>query len=960
MKKKAIYHFIIEDLKKLVSQKSITTVSFDLFDTLLLRPSMNPTDIFYLLQDKVKREYDLDFVDLRLHAEEEMKDEYATIADIWNWILRKHSLNVGVADALMKLEIELTTRLLIVHTEMLSVLKCAKEAGKRVIVTSDMYLGAEILSAILREKGISEVDAVYVSCDLHARKSSGEIYSLVAEKEGIEDLSQVVHIGDNVHSDYQMALNAGLTAAYYPSIWEDACGKGRPWEGVLNASSVQDPYAKILVSASLLYTYLVRHRNFDSERCFDNLGDIASLYLGNILLAIALDLQNNEDIQKQYDRISFTARDGYLPQKIYDILAEGREKIPSHYFQASRQALSYTAYNGFFDYFDKCSWGVSVLPYRLEDYVRLTIVDKAVGSAVIGQMTEAEKAIDLSRDLLQARQVLYRFQEKLDAYFQRQKELAVQYYLEQFPGTGKRCLVFDCGYSGSVSVGLMEARKKDGLKFDKYYIWETEDNKKRDKANGTKTFCLSPSPVQAGTNVVLEECFSPLEGSCLGFEWKKNKAAGVQQIIHPDDRMKQAMTEIGDVCEEYARFFRELFAPYLSDFRLADGDAILKSGEHGLCGSPYMEASLLSPIRFADSLIAGIPVALSKKLYDVYQITGKYQTVFHGTPFLNPEVYVKPCREIKSSLKIGIHQHVHYAHVMEEFICYLKDFPLPFDLIITTTQENAVAVIKNQCTVLLPNMKNIKVLVTENRGRDVAPWLVGTRPFQKDYDLFCHMHGKSSVEYFDGVGTNWRRYLLDNLLAHDAAVDIIQLFEDNPDIGCVFPAYYEYIARICISERIPLVGEFGEQKMIEKLMTEMNINRLFSRDDLLYSCGQMLWYRPKAMQPLFDRGLMMEDFSEEPVPNGGTIAHAIERMPEVVCKSQGYRTVIFNEVQLPTRQNIFEKLPIMEARPVPAPNIPAPYRSWKGHPVKWYIIKIIKSFIPYGLLRVWQRKRYKF
>lgn len=208
MGSRTIKHFTIEDIKQIVIQESITTVSFDFFDTLLLRPSMRPTDIFHLLQNKVRQKYDLDFIDLRLYAEAEMKNENATIVDIWNYIQKKHSLNVGVANALMNLEIELETRLLTVNTEMLSVLKCAKEAGKRVIITSDMYLGSEILSAILREKGIVEVDAVYVSCDLHARKSDGRIFHLVAEKEGIEDLSQMVHIGDNVRSDYQKSMTA--------------------------------------------------------------------------------------------------------------------------------------------------------------------------------------------------------------------------------------------------------------------------------------------------------------------------------------------------------------------------------------------------------------------------------------------------------------------------------------------------------------------------------------------------------------------------------------------------------------------------------------------------------------------------------------------------------------------------------------------------------------------------------
>ena len=954
------YHYSIDDIKRIVSQKSITTVSFDLFDTLLVRPSMNPTDIFYLLQERVREEYNLDFVALRLHAEENMGTEDATIYDIWDWIRKKNRLPLGVTEALMNMEVELETQLLTVNEEMLSVLQYAKNAGKRIIITSDMYLGKSILAEILSAKGITNINEIYVSCDLHARKSTGEIYQLIADLEGVEDNSRIVHIGDNEHSDYAMALNVGITAVYYPSIWEDACGNGRPWDGILNTSTSQDPYTRLLMSYSIFYTYLVRGRKYDLDKCFANYGDIASLYLGSVLLAISFDLLNNQEIQKGYDRISFAARDGYLPKKIYDTLANKTKALPSHYFQASRQALSYTSYKDFFDYFDKYSWDDMNQPYRLDNYIKLIIVDKKLAAYIISDMTSEEQSIDLSERLLEARKVLLRYKRELNIYFEEQAKLARIYYSEQFPGnaeTAKRYLVFDCGYSGSVSVGLMGVRQESNVKFDKYYVWETELNKKRDRENGTKTFCLSPSNSFGGTNLIFEELFSPLEGSCLGFVRRGEEVEYVQDDFHPDACMEQAMCDIQNICIDYAKQFRELFAPYMSGFVLTDRDALTKVGEVAFLNSPYMEISMLKVIRFTDSLNGGIPIELSKKVYDAYQIMGKYSTPFHCTQFANPNVYDLPRRSTRTALKVGIHQHIHYSFVLEEFICYLKDFPIPYDLFITTTQPQAIGAIRNMCTALLPNLNKLEVIETENRGRDVAPWLLNTRMSQSDYDLFCHLHSKASVEYDDGVGLRWRRYLLDNLISHDAVVDIVEMFANHADIGCVFPRPFETIQNIMINQGIPLIGEAGEEQIINGLLRRMNIDRLYSRDDLLCSFGTMLWYRPKALQPLFDVGLTMEDFPEEPIPVGGTLAHAIERMPGVICESQGYRAVIFNEDQPVEKGDVQPLLspPLVTQFPVP------PYfRSWRGHPFGWYIKKTIKAFLPYGILRVYQRIRYNF
>ena len=39
----------INDIKNIISSDEIKIISFDIFDTLLVRPSVKPKDIFYLL-----------------------------------------------------------------------------------------------------------------------------------------------------------------------------------------------------------------------------------------------------------------------------------------------------------------------------------------------------------------------------------------------------------------------------------------------------------------------------------------------------------------------------------------------------------------------------------------------------------------------------------------------------------------------------------------------------------------------------------------------------------------------------------------------------------------------------------------------------------------------------------------------------------------------------------------------
>lgn len=52
--------------------------------------------------------------------------------------------------------------------------------------------------------------------------------------------------------------------------------------------------------------------------------------------------------------------------------------------------------------------------------------------------------------------------------------------------------------------------------------------------------------------------------------------------------------------------------------------------------------------------------------------------------------------------------------------------------------------------------------------------------------------------------------------------------------------------------------------------------------------GSVFWFRVKALAPLFDHGWQHEDFPPEPLPQDGTISHAIERIYPFVAQGAGY------------------------------------------------------------------------
>ena len=69
----------VDDIKKILLNPEIKTVSFDIFDTLLVRPSMVPTDIFCLL-DPLFPDFPKKFTQLRSTAEGRMGKSNVTLS----------------------------------------------------------------------------------------------------------------------------------------------------------------------------------------------------------------------------------------------------------------------------------------------------------------------------------------------------------------------------------------------------------------------------------------------------------------------------------------------------------------------------------------------------------------------------------------------------------------------------------------------------------------------------------------------------------------------------------------------------------------------------------------------------------------------------------------------------------------------------------------------------------------
>jgi|GEM_PF-5442729 len=599
-----------DTIQSFISSAGFEYISFDIFDTLLIRPVINPTDILALIALKYNSELGIDFLSMRLPAESEMQNPHATLEDIYRHIQTTFHLSSEVINRLMQEEIKLETQCLQVRQDVKLFYELAVKTNQKIIAISDMYLSRTVLSNILNQKGYQNIQQVFVSNEYKARKQTGDLFDIVKSK---LETSNILHIGDHYESDYVIPQKKGITACYYPKITHFLSSQNPDLKHLINTSDSNDIESmcrNIMIGYTLNMHYLqVRHTN--RSKGFKQLSDFVALFLAPYLCYIAFSLQKNPLIQTVYKRIQFVSRDGYLPYCVYQRLNNGRY-IEGNYLYGSRLAYWTGMFSSISDVLITQHRHVKK-NYTFYHFLCAYITDQSVRDAVLKTYSTNELhtlVLTQSRECLV---LLQRNQSVLDAYYAQQKKTATAYYNSELKTDGDRVIVFDVGYSGSVSVGIANLSNKV---VDKIYLSETPRNAFCDYRDATYTYVIkngnalgSFSPL----HLILEECFSSLEGNCLGFAMQHNKAVPVLEEGHFSDSMTQQHQAMGRQITQYATQLSDMLGPYIDNLVVSDINPLFELTLRVLRKYPNTKG-LFSDITFFDPATHSSSPPLSEKI----------------------------------------------------------------------------------------------------------------------------------------------------------------------------------------------------------------------------------------------------------------------------------------------------------------------------------------------------------
>lgn len=186
-------------------------VSFDIFDTLLLRRGTTPESVMGAVAERIKADA-REFISKRKEAERQAR-LYAnggevTLEDIYSHLRTDYPAVCPTMEA--EAELDACTA----NEMALPLLKWAS-ANRRVVLTSDMYLDSVTISRMLTKAGITGFEKVFVSNECGCDKRTGELYRHVAKAIGF-DTADIAHIGDSLKADVLGARKAGVKPIYIP------------------------------------------------------------------------------------------------------------------------------------------------------------------------------------------------------------------------------------------------------------------------------------------------------------------------------------------------------------------------------------------------------------------------------------------------------------------------------------------------------------------------------------------------------------------------------------------------------------------------------------------------------------------------------------------------------------------------------------------------------------------------
>lgn len=580
-----------EKLKCEICSQEIEYVSFDIFDTLLYKPFFEPIDLFNLIEEyfheiSPKSKY-LRFSDIRQKSEQAAREklelnnkgyEEVDLDEIYDEMKNTYHFTDEIVTLLKEKEIELELKFIYKRNLIFEIYEMALSLGKKILFISDTYLSKDTVEKMVEYLGYTEYYKIYVSSDTRLLKSTGNLFNFVKKDLNITG-AEVIHIGDDMKSDYIIANEAGFKGRYFAKATDAFLNK---LENRYTGNSVIDIYLSnptdfrdkkyhlkysgvrtlLGVVANKLFDnpYIPYNRNteFNSDPYF-----IGYYALGMHLFQLCNWMKNQMD-KRKVNKIHFVAKDGYVVRKAFNIMFP---EVETNYVDCSIQSLLPITFlereNIFYieEVINFEEQSLETLKNMLflicKDDIDIHAIEQKgiIYNEKFKTRTECRLAIEILYDDIIDKEKLVNHCDKIKAYLKN--------------NISEDGICFDVGYTGKTQVMICDAL---GFSVDTLYVHGIDEESVYNQRVGDFNIDFFYDFVPVTSAVVRETLLSGNKGICIGFEEKDGEIIPIIEKHDANYFSEFMISTIQQAGLDFVRDYNESYKDYYKQLTYINTD----------------------------------------------------------------------------------------------------------------------------------------------------------------------------------------------------------------------------------------------------------------------------------------------------------------------------------------------------------------------------------------------------
>lgn len=292
------------------------------------------------------------------------------------------------------------------------------------------------------------------------------------------------------------------------------------------------------------------------------------------------------------------------------------------------------------------------------------------------------------------------------------------------------------------------------------------------------------------------------------------------------------------------------------------------------------------PVKFVEGLVQKRNQAAAREVK-----SANYQRMIGSLPATDHDFFEPDLSEIEQfrpQARIVVLLHLYYADLWQEVQEYLMNIEQAYDLVVSLVRGESEHLRRR----IIDFRSDALIVDFPNRGRDIAPFVTFLNAgVIGRYEFLLKIHAKKT-SWNEGRGIQQRHMLLDGLIGSPEQVcSILASMNSDATVGLVTADQAVYSA--------DTPGASMKKNAMMLAALEERITVPVRAKSLRFAAGSMFWARPHVFTPLVGK-IELKDFEQEPIPNDGTLAHALERYFGAVAIAGGNQVMSVNDLEFPS------------------------------------------------------------